>query len=109
VEYSSPEETAVCNLGSIGLPMFVNQATREFDFELLHKVTKVLTRNLNRVIDINYYPTEKTQRSNMRHRPIGIGVQGLADAFIQMGLPFASDEAKELNKSIFDTIYHSAM
>jgi ribonucleoside-diphosphate reductase alpha subunit len=109
VEYSSPEETAVCNLGSIGLPMFVNATDKSYDFDLLHEVVKVLTRNLNRVIDINYYPTEKTRRSNLRHRPIGIGVQGLADTFIQMGMPFASPEAKELNRAIFETIYHAAV
>lgn len=107
VEYSSPDETAVCNLASIGLPMFVVNKT--FNFDLLHQVTKVVTRNLNRVIDINYYPTEKTRRSNMRHRPIGIGVQGLADTFIQMGMTFYSDEAKELNRAIFETIYHAAV
>jgi ribonucleoside-diphosphate reductase alpha subunit len=107
VEYSSPDETAVCNLASIGLPMFVVDKT--FDFALLHKVAKVATRNLNRVIDINYYPTEKTRRSNMRHRPIGIGVQGLSDTFIQMGMAFYSDEAKELNRAIFETIYHAAL
>lgn len=107
VEYSSPDETAVCNLASIGLPMFVVDKT--FDFDLLHKVAKVATRNLNRVIDINYYPTEKTHRSNMRHRPIGIGVQGLSDTFIQMGMAFYSDEAKELNRAIFETIYHAAL
>jgi ribonucleoside-diphosphate reductase alpha chain len=109
VEYSSPEETAVCNLASIGLPMFVDAQTKTFDFDLLHRVTKIATRNLNRVIDINYYPTEKTRRSNMRHRPIGLGVQGLADTFIQMGYPFASDEAKDLNRDIFETIYHAAV
>ena len=109
VEYSSPDETAVCNLASIGLPMFADPITKTYDFDLLHKVASIVTKNLNRVIDINYYPTEKTRRSNLRHRPIGIGVQGLADTFIQMGLPFASDEAKLLNKQIFETIYHAAV
>lgn len=109
VEYSAPDETAVCNLASIGLPMFINSETREYDFDHLHSVVKIATRNLNRVIDINFYPTEKTRRSNMRHRPIGLGVQGLADVFIQMGYPFYSDEAKELNRSIFETIYHAAV
>jgi ribonucleoside-diphosphate reductase alpha chain len=109
VEYSSPDESAVCNLASIGLPMFVNQETREFDLDHLHAITKIVTRNLNRIIDVNFYPTEKTKLSNMRHRPIGIGVQGLADVFIQMGLPFYSDRAKELNISIFETIYHAAV
>lgn len=109
VEYSSPDETAVCNLASIGLPMFVNQETCTFDFDMLHNIVKIATRNLNKVIDINYYPTEKTRRSNMRHRPIGLGVQGLADVFIQMGFPFYSDAAKDLNKAIFETIYHAAV
>lgn len=109
VEYSSPDETAVCNLASIGLPMFVDPVNKTFDFDLLHKVAAIATKNLNRVIDVNYYPTEKTRRSNMRHRPIGIGVQGLADTFIQLDLPFASDKAKLLNKQIFETIYHAAV
>ena len=109
VEYSDANETAVCNLASIGLPMFVDAATRTFDYDLLHKITKIVTRNLNRVININFYPTEKTRRSNFRHRPIGIGVQGLADTFIQMGLAFHSDEAKDLNRAIFETIYHAAV
>ena len=109
IEYSSPEETAVCNLASIGLPMFVDPETRTFDFDLLHKVAGIATKNLNRVIDVNFYPTEKTRLSNLRHRPIGIGVQGLADTFIQMGLAFASDQAKILNRHIFETIYHAAV
>ena len=109
VEYSSPDETAVCNLASIGLPMFVDPITKTFDFDLLHKVAGIATKNLNRVIDVNYYPTEKTRRSNMRHRPIGIGVQGLADTFIQMDLAFSSDKAKLLNTQIFETIYHAAV
>ena len=109
VEYSDAYETAVCNLESIGLPMFVDTATKTFDYDLLHKITKIVTRNLNRVININFYPTEKTRRSNFRHRPIGIGVQGLADTFIQMGLAFHSDEAKDLNRAIFETIYHAAV
>jgi len=109
VEYSAPDETAVCNLASIGLPTFVNLETREYDLDHLHSIVKIATRNLNRVIDINYYPTEKTRRSNMRHRPIGLGVQGLADVFIQMGFPFYSEPAKELNRAIFETIYHAAL
>jgi ribonucleoside-diphosphate reductase alpha subunit len=109
IEYSSPEETAVCNLASIGLPMFVDPITKTFDFDLLHKVAAIATKNLNRVIDVNYYPTEKTRKSNMRHRPIGIGVQGLADTFIQMDLAFSSDKAKLLNTQIFETIYHAAV
>ena len=108
-EYSDDKETAVCNLGSIGLPTFVNEVTKEFDYDKLHEVVKVLTNNLNSVIDVNFYPTEKTKRSNMRHRPIGIGVQGLADTFVLMDLPFHSDAAKEVNKLIFETIYHAAL
>jgi ribonucleotide reductase alpha subunit len=91
------------------LPTFVNQTTKEFNYAKIHDVTKIITYNLNRVIDINYYPTEKTKRSNMKHRPIGIGVQGLADAFILMDISFHSDEAKEVNKLIFETIYHAAL
>ena len=109
IEYSDDKETAVCNLASIALPTFVNQTTKEFNYAKLHDVTKIITYNLNRVIDINYYPTEKTKRSNMKHRPIGIGVQGLADAFILMDISFHSDEAKEVNKLIFETIYHAAL
>jgi len=106
-EYSDDTETAVCNLASIGLPSFVSNG--EFDYEKLHEVTKTVTYNLNKIIDVNYYPTEKTRKSNMRHRPIGIGVQGLADTFIMMGIAFHSDEAKEVNKNIFETIYHGAL
>jgi ribonucleotide reductase alpha subunit len=108
-EYSDENETAVCNLASIGLPSFVNAVTKQFNYELLHKVTKVITNNLNKVIDINFYPTLKTQKSNLKHRPIGIGVQGLADTFILMDVPFHSDEAKEINKMIFETIYHASL
>lgn len=109
MEYSDDKETAVCNLASIGLPSFVNKETKDFNYDKLHEVTKVITNNLNRVIDINFYPTDKTKRSNMRHRPIGIGVQGLADTFILMDIAFHSDEAKEVNKLIFETIYHAAL
>ena len=109
VQYSDDKETAVCNLASIALPAFVNQQTKQFDYDKLHEITKVVTNNLNKVIDINFYPTEKTKRSNFRHRPIGIGVQGLADAFILMDIPFHSEEAKLLNKNIFETIYHAAL
>jgi ribonucleotide reductase alpha subunit len=109
IEYSDDKETAVCNLASIALPVFVDETTRKFHYEKLHDVTKVITNNLNRVIDINFYPTEKTRRSNLLHRPIGIGVQGLADAFIMMDLAFHSEEAKEVNKMIFETIYHAAL
>ena len=109
LEYSDDKETAVCNLASIGLPSFVNVETKEFDYDKLHEVTKVITNNLNKVIDINYYPTEKTRVSNLKHRPIGIGVQGLADTFILMDIPFHSEAAKEVNKLIFETIYHAAL
>ena len=109
IEYTDDKETAVCNLASIALPGFVNEITKEFDFKYLHYVTKVVTNNLNKIIDINFYPTEKTKLSNLRHRPIGIGVQGLADAFIMLDIPFYSQEAKELNKQIFETIYHASL
>ncbi|ORX94709.1 ribonucleotide reductase M1 subunit [Basidiobolus meristosporus CBS 931.73] len=108
VEYSSPEEVAVCNLASLALPTFVTSKDH-YNFEELHKVTKILTKNLNKVIDVNYYPIEEARRSNMRHRPVGLGVQGLADAFIKMRLPFESAGAIELNKKIFETIYHAAL
>ena len=109
IEYSDKNETAVCNLASIALPMFVNTYYNNIDHAKLHKVTKIVTRNLNNVIDINYYPTEKTRRSNMRHRPIGLGVQGLADTFLMLVLPFCSDDAKRHNREIFETIYHAAL
>lgn len=111
VEYSSPEEVSVCNLASIALPSFVaKDATSSwYDFEKLHEVTKVVTRNLNRIIDRNFYPVEEARRSNMRNRPIALGVQGLADAFMTLRLPFDSQEAKELNIQIFETIYHGAV
>lgn len=108
VEYSSPDEVAVCNLASIALNMYV-KSDGTYDFDKLKEVTKVITRNLNKIIDVNFYPVEEARRSNMRHRPIGIGVQGLADAFILMRYPFDSDEAKLLNKQIFETIYYGAM
>lgn len=111
VEYSSPEETAVCNLASIALPAFVK--TRDdgvlYDFQHLHDVTKVITKNLNKVIDKNYYPVPEARNSNMRHRPIALGVQGLADTFFMLRLPFDSKEAQELNVQIFETIYHAAV
>jgi len=109
VEYTAPDEVAVCNLASISLPKFVNEETQEFDFEKLQQVTRVVTYNLNRIIDINYYPVPEARNSNMRHRPIGIGVQGLADAYILMRMPFDSPEAAELNKAIFETIYYAAV
>lgn len=107
IEYTSADEVAVCNLASISLPKFINDQT--FDFQKLAEVTRVITRNLNRIIDINYYPIEEARRSNMRHRPIGIGVQGLADAFILMRMPFDSPAAKKLNQEIFETIYYAAV
>jgi ribonucleoside-diphosphate reductase alpha chain len=109
IEYSDDKETAVCNLASIGLPSFVKTESKEFDYDKLHQVTKVVTNNLNRVIDINFYPTEKTRVSNFKHRPIGIGVQGLADTFVLLDIPFHSDAAKEVNRLIFETIYHAAL
>ena len=109
IEYSDDKETAVCNLASVALPAFVDSATKQFNYDKLHEVVKVVTNNLNRVIDINFYPTEKTRRSNLLHRPIGIGVQGLADAFIMMDIAFHSEEAKVVNKLIFETIYHAAL
>merc|ERR1719316_2473429 len=107
IEYTSPDEVAVCNLASLALPMFVNE-DGTYDFQKLYEVTKVVTRNLNKVIDQNFYPVEEARTSNMRHRPIGLGVQGLADAFLKMGLPYESDGARELNVDIFETIYFAA-
>ena len=111
-EYSDDKETAVCNLASIALPAFLKSkedGTMYFDYDELHKVTQVVTNNLNSIIDVNFYPTEKTLRSNKRHRPIGIGVQGLADVFFQLNVAFHSEEAKALNKLIFETLYHGAL
>ena len=107
VEYTAPDEIAVCNLASIALPRFVING--KFDHQKLFDITYVVTKNLNKVIDINYYPVEEARNSNMRHRPIGIGVQGLADAFILMRMPFDSEEARELNKEIHETIYYASM
>ena len=107
MEYTSADEIAVCNLASISLPMFVENGV--FNHELLYDVTKRVTRNLNKVIDRNYYPVIEAENSNMRHRPIGLGVQGLADAFIMLRLPFTSDEAKKLNQEIFETLYFAAV
>lgn len=107
LEYTSPDEIAVCNLASIALPRFVING--KFDHQRLFEITYVITKNLNKVIDINYYPVEAARRSNMRHRPIGIGVQGLADTFILLRMPFDSDGARELNKEIHETIYYAAM
>ncbi|HMP98357.1 MAG TPA: ribonucleoside-diphosphate reductase subunit alpha [Cyclobacteriaceae bacterium] len=108
IEYTAPDEVAVCNLASIALPKFVTEDGK-FDHQRLYEITKVVTRNLNKIIEVNYYPVEEARRSNMRHRPIGIGVQGLADAFIMLRMPFDSEEAKGLNEDIFETIYFGAM
>ncbi|MFT6747358.1 MAG: ribonucleoside-diphosphate reductase alpha chain [Glaciecola sp.] len=107
VEYTAPDEVAVCNLASVALPMFVKDG--EFDFNKLFEVSYTLTKNLNKIIDYNYYPVPEAKNSNMRHRPIGLGVQGLADAFILMRFPFTSPEAKQLNKDIFETIYYASL
>jgi ribonucleoside-diphosphate reductase alpha subunit len=107
VEYTSPDEVAVCNLASIALPKFVEN--QQFDYEMLHKITKMVAYNLNQVIDESYYPIPEAKKSNFAHRPIGIGVQGLADVFILCNLPFESDGAKEMNKLIFETMYHAAL
>mmetsp|Transcript_18122 Transcript_18122/g.49447 ORF Transcript_18122/g.49447 Transcript_18122/m.49447 type:complete len:917 (-) Transcript_18122:84-2834(-) len=121
VQYTDPKEVAVCNLASLCLPKFVvsergpfgsvnpNSGRAYFDHGALHAAAKIVTRNLNKIIDINNYPVEQSRRSNLRHRPIGIGVSGLADTFLRLGLPFSSDEAKELNSAIFETIYHAAL
>lgn len=108
LEYTSSEESAVCNLASIALSQFVKE-DKSFDYDELHKVAKIITNNLNRVIDVNFYPTPKTRRSNLLHRPIGIGVQGLADTFFKMDIAFVSEEAKKVNRLIFETIYHAAV
>ena len=107
IEYTSPDEVAVCNLASISLPMFIKDGA--FDHDELFRVTKQVTKNLNRVIDRNYYPVKEAENSNMRHRPVGLGVQGLADAFIKLRLPFTSQEAKDLNQEIFETLYFAAV
>ncbi len=108
LQYSSPNEEAVCNLASIALPKCVNK-NKTYNFHLLHEITKLVTRNLNRVIDVTTYPIEGARQSNLKHRPIGIGVQGLADTFAMMRLPFESLEAQKLNILIFETIYHGAL
>jgi len=115
IEYSDANESAVCNLASISLPAFLKPDVESptggvvYDFEALHRVAKVVAYNLNVVIDVSFYPTPKTERSNFRHRPVGMGVQGLADVFMQLRMPFDSVEAKELNRRIFETIYHGAL
>ena len=107
MEYSDKDEYAVCNLASICLPRFIKNG--EYDFEELHRVSKIVSKNLNKIIDINFYPVEQARCSNMKHRPIGIGVQGLVDVYQQLGLPYQSAEAFELNRKIFETIYHGAL
>ena len=109
IEYTNKDETSVCNLASIALPKYVNKDTKTFDYEKLHEVTKTVTKNLNRVIDRNFYPVETARRSNMKHRPIGMGVQGLADVFILCGLPFDCEESRLMNAHIFETMYHAAL
>jgi len=109
VEYTDKDETAVCNLASIALPKFVNPKTKKFNYQSLIDVSRTVTRNLNKVIDRNFYPTEPARKSNMRHRPIGIGVQGLADTYILMDMAFDSEEARELNHKIFEAIYYGSV
>jgi ribonucleoside-diphosphate reductase alpha subunit len=109
IEYTDKDETSVCNLASIALPKYVNKETKSFDYDKLHEVTKTVTKNLNRVIDRNFYPVETARRSNMKHRPIGLGVQGLADVFILCGLQFDCEESRLMNAHIFETIYHAAL
>jgi ribonucleoside-diphosphate reductase alpha subunit len=109
LEYTDKDETSVCNLASIALPKYVNKETKSFDYEKLHEATKIVTKNLNRVIDRNFYPVETARRSNMKHRPIGLGVQGLADVFILCGLPFDCEESRLMNAHIFETMYHAAL
>lgn len=109
IEYTAPDEIAVCNLASIALPKYVNAETKEFDHQRLFDVTYTATKNLNKIIDGNYYPVPEARNSNMRHRPVGLGVQGLADTFVMMRMPFDSDEAKKLNSEIFETIYYASL
>lgn len=109
VEYTSPDEVAVCNLASINLSKFVDEQNKTFNFDKLYEITYTVTKNLNKVIDINFYPVPEAERSNLRHRPIGLGVQGLADTFLMLKHPFDSEEAKLLNKNIFETIYYAAL
>jgi ribonucleoside-diphosphate reductase alpha chain len=109
MEYSDANETAVCNLASIALNKFVHEESKVIDFAELERITALAVDNLNQIININYYPTEKTRTSNLRHRPIGLGVQGLADVFMMMDIPFHSEEAKVLNREIFETIYYAAL
>jgi len=106
MEFTSKDEIAVCNLASICLPKFVKN--NKFNYDELINITKIVTRNLNKIIDLNYYPVPEARKSNMRHRPIGIGVQGLADVFIRLRIPFESEEAKKVNEKIFAAIYYGA-
>ena len=109
IEYTNKDETSVCNLASIALPKYVNKETKTFDYAKLHEVTKTVTKNLNRVIDRNFYPVETASKSNMKHRPIGLGVQGLADVFIMCGFPFDCEESRMMNAHIFETMYHASL
>lgn len=109
IEYTSPDEIAVCNLASIAVNMFVSADRKSYDFKKLKEITKIVAKNLDKIIDINYYPVPQAKTSNFRHRPIGIGIQGLADAFILMRYPFESEEAALLNRQIFETIYYGAL
>ncbi|KAK3722697.1 ribonucleotide-diphosphate reductase subunit rnr1 [Vermiconidia calcicola] len=109
IEYTAPDEVAVCNLASLALPTYVDLQNERFDFKKLHEVVQVVTRNLNKIIEVNHYPVPEARKSNFRHRPIGLGVNGLADAFLALRMPFDSPEARELNKQIFETIYHGAL
>ncbi|KAF2809595.1 uncharacterized protein BDZ99DRAFT_417613 [Mytilinidion resinicola] len=109
IEYTAPDEVAVCNLASLALPSYIDYARGEYDFAKLHEVTQIVTRSLNKIIERNHYPVEEARRSNMRHRPVGLGVQGLADVFLALRHPFESPEAKKLNIQIFETIYHAAL
>jgi len=109
LEFTDKDETAVCNLASLALPKYVNKETKSFEYEKLHEVTKTVVKNLNRVIDRNFYPVETARRSNMKHRPIGLGVQGLADVFILCGLPFDCEESRLMNAHIFETMYHASL
>ncbi|KAJ4294611.1 ribonucleotide-diphosphate reductase subunit rnr1 [Kalmusia sp. IMI 367209] len=109
IEYTAPDEVAVCNLASLALPRYVDEKRGEFDFEKLHEITQIVTRNLNKIIEVNHYPVPEARKSNFRHRPVGLGVQGLADTFLALRMPFDSPEAKQLNIQIFETIYHAAL
>lgn len=107
IEYTAPDEIAVCNLASISLPRYIKEG--RFDYEKLHYVTKQITKNLNRIIDNNYYPCDEARYSNLRHRPIGIGIQGLADTLMMLKIPYEDERAYKVNQEIFETIYHASM